>query len=278
MRRTIVVALTVVLTAASTAVVLTAAAHSPQRIVAALLLVLVLPGLAALLLLRSTDRPLPRPPDGLLLVPALSIAIVILDSAGMYVSGIRLDLHSWTISLAVITASLTIAGAVRLALGRRVPDELAGSRRPRGRRQLIARGAHTLVLVEALLIACGMLAGAGALTYASVNSRNNADRFSQLWLLPSASGSRSATVGIFNHQGATVSYRLEVSANGHEIRSQRVNLANGASWQISESYPSSTATLRALLTSPGGARQSTMLHIYPRPRSHRSTAPTRSTK
>jgi uncharacterized membrane protein len=271
MRRALQVAVVVLLAAAAAAVVLMAPARSPERIVAALLLVLVLPGVPAARLLRpgraTFDRPGAWPTvrlERLLLTFAVSIAVVILDSAGLYVFGVRLELDSWTLSLAAITVAL--AGIGLLPFARSAPMRTPRVRRRLGLRAVRPRGGVALAVVPAVLLVTAMLAGAGALTYASVRSSARADHFTQLWLLPSDRGQRSATIGILNHQGSARTYRLRVFVNRRPIRSQSVTVAGGATWRATQTYSASTATLRVELLGAGRAPQVTTLHVYPPPR------------
>ncbi len=271
------VAVAPLLAAAAVAVALAAPSRSPERVVAALLLVLALPGVPGSRLLRPSRGDAERDgswPAGaferLLLIPALSIALVILDSVALYVAGVKLDLDSWTLSLAAITVALGIVELLPFARPRHAE---AGRRAVRG----VSRPAreHAAGCACARRFTCGRArhGDAGGRGSAHIRQRHqprHADHFTQLWLLPSAGGHRSSAIGVFNHQGSHGSYRLRVFANG--VRSAHsCDVGNGATWRGRNRIRHTPRRCVWRFADAGGAPQVTMLHIYPpppRPRPH----------
>lgn len=181
-------------------------AGSPERAAAALLLVLVLPGLALRRLLMRGES------GGLLLVPALSLALTILVSAGLYVAGIRLGLTSWSQSLAAAVICFALAS---------LPwrTSLTGAHRHRIR--------LSAVTTIAILCAVGLVASATIVTARSVHRQHREDRFTQLWALP---GGDRITVGIYNHEGSARRYLLRARLGRRLLRSEMIPVAAGASW------------------------------------------------
>jgi hypothetical protein len=217
------------------AVILNTPAGSPERAVAAFLLVMVLPGVALTELLPAS----PRGPGAAAAVSvALSVSATVLASVGLYFAGVRLDLDSWTVTLTAITVLAAAGAAVR-----RGPVALpwAGLR---------ARPAPALVVAG--LGAAVLLAGAAGLTVRSVSDRTQRTRFTQLWALPPTGGASAATIGIYNHQGASRRYELRVYSNGRLVRSQLVLVPDRGSFTTTETPPAAkSADLRVTIAVPG---------------------------
>lgn len=218
------------------AVVLATPSSSPERVAAALLLLLILPGTAALSLLRPDAE---RHHGGeILLAVALSLAIVILASVAQYVVGIRLDEHSWAISVGAITLALAAGAAIRRAPSQRWTRPVTSLR-------------VLLPPFAGALVAAGLLAGATLATVGSVRHREREDRFTQLWALPASGRDPTASVGIANHEGASKTYTIRVYVNARLTRTAKVTLASGQSWSADEHYSAAARTVRITLTLAG---------------------------
>jgi uncharacterized protein YfiM (DUF2279 family) len=237
MRRVLSALLLSAVTVGCAAVVLSTPARSPERVAAALLLLLALPGTAAASALRARTGSLTG--STALMCGALSIAIVILVSGGLYAVGIRLDARSWTIAVGSVTILLSAAGAItsRTLVPRRWS-------RPPALRVLFP------LLAGALIAGC-LLAGATLATVDSVRHRDQADRFTQLWALPAAGGTAAAEVGVSNHQSTSERYTLRVSVNGRPADRRIVNLRSGQSWTAQQDFPAGTRTVRVTLSLAG---------------------------
>lgn len=226
-------------------------AGSPERVTAALLLVLVLPGLALRRLLMRSER------RSLLLVPALSLAVTILVSAGLYVAGIRLGVTSWSQSLAAAASCFALA-----SLPWRTSVTGTHSRRLR----------LSAVTTIAILCAVGLVAAAATVTARSVRRQQREDRFTQLWAL--RSGDR-VTVGIYNHEGSAQRYLLRARVGRRLLSSETVPVTAGATWTSTLARPG-RGTIRFSVTARGpGPRvfRWVELHVGSPPRSSRSRRP-----
>lgn len=205
---------------------------SPERIIAAFLLTLALPGAIVVQVLPGRRR---GRAESLLLVLGVSVSVVILDSALLYVLGIRLGLRSWAWSLTAVIVLTGLASLVGQRSERQDPTKLSLGRCFKTRYGLrIVAGAALCVV--ALTVATALITGH------SVTRNEQSDQFTQLWALPgangadrvwrlsSASGGRAITVGLFNHEGRPERYRLGVRRHGQLLRSGSVSLQSGERW------------------------------------------------
>ena len=55
--------------------------------------------------------------------------------------------------------------------------------------------------------------------------------FSQLWLTPRSGHAEAAELGVSNHQGTVMRYRLVLDRNGHSTAAWELTLADGQTWQ-----------------------------------------------
>ncbi len=236
------------------AAVLSAPAGSPERVIAALLLALVLPGLAYTLLLTSRQSPA----DRLLLVPALSMAIVVLDSVGLYVVKTHLDLRAWTVSIAAITVGLCVLGLFRR--GQRFSSNGVGSLRPA--RRLRAHGRAAAVLLGASLSVAALLAAATLTTVSSVAQRDRRNRFTQLWALPQGAQQRRVAIGVFNHESGRRTYTLQAVSGPRLVYSARFTLGDQQTWSVVRAFPRGTSSLRINLLLAGSHAVYRWVQLY----------------
>ena len=226
--------------AACAELVVSVPAGSLVRVVAGLLLALVLPGTAvSQLLLPNPGAPLER----VLLAIGSSVAVLILDSALLYVVGIRLGLSSWAWSLAAVTAACAAASLIDRRSSTVVSAPPAASGPPARRGMHIALGGASAVVVAALLT------GTVLITAQSVARRSRADHFTQLWALPVPLSTGRVTVGLYNHQGRDLDYRVWVRQRGRVLRTMIVPVRSGGHWTGTVSGLPATGPLRVNLTS-----------------------------
>jgi hypothetical protein len=231
MRQRIVLALLTAAGAAATAaVVWTAPSASPERVIAAMLLVLVVPG-AALSRLFAWTEGTPAG-GGLVLVGALSLAVVVMDSVILYLAGIRLDDHSWAASLGGVSLVCSLLGVLR----------------PMTRPQLRGRGwVSRWPLLVGALASGAILAAAVLITIQGVRSQDGAERFTQLWALPTP-GAPAATIGVFNHEGAPKSYVLTIYQDGRVRSVQPLTVRSRAAWTSKQTFGSGIHRVRITLS------------------------------
>jgi hypothetical protein len=211
---------------------------SAERVLGALLLLFVLPGAALGRLLWPPEAR--QSGAGLLLSPALSVALVILDSAVLHVSGIRLQQRSWTASIGAIGVALCVLGIFW-------PRTVS----PRRDRRRFPRAGLVAPLVAAVVLSGAILAGSGLITAGSVRHQQRVDHFTELWMLPAASGAHTATIGIYNHEGATRTFLTRYYLNGHFKFRRSVVVAANRSWTTTESFPARSKRVRVTIASPG---------------------------
>ncbi len=198
---------------------------SPERVAGALVLALVLPGAALSRLLFRADAG--RSGGGVLLVLGLSLAVAILDSAFLYVVGVRLDTHDWTLSIGGVTLVLGLAGLLSDRPLRPPPARQA-------RRPFVA-------VLGALLLAGGLLTAATLTTIAGVRAQDSADHFTALWMLPAPGAGAGVRVGVINHEPERGTYVLVVYVNGRIDRFLNASASPQGTWETTEALPSGNA-------------------------------------
>lgn len=230
-RRPFISAELVALTAASGAAVWVLPSGSVGRVIAGCLLVLVLPGFALAELLAG-----PEPYRGagrILLIPGLSVSVVILVSAVLYVTGVRLDLHSWDISVGAVTVVAAVAGAIARSP---VQDLVSLPVKP-----------LAILLVGAILSGCLLAATVLATTH-SVRQSERADRFTQLWALPTGPGRRSARIGVYNHEGRATTYVLRTFLDSRLASTRSISVRSGVTWTATRKLARRVRTMRVTLS------------------------------
>ncbi len=177
-------------------------------VILALPLVLVLPGYALLEALggRAIERV-----QRLVLVPALSIAIVIVVTLVLNLFPSGLTARSWAIALAVMVAALAVTAFVRVA----GPTERRPAERFRIRRlDVVALVLAAAVVAGATILVKTPLAAKKALGYTALSIERR-------------SGS-SIQVEMLSGEQTTTSYRLDVRAGGRLVyRKPGIRLSPG---------------------------------------------------
>jgi uncharacterized membrane protein/LysM repeat protein len=237
-RRELDLFLVVVSSLVLTALILAIPSVEAVQIVLALPLALFLPGytLVAALFPRKGDL---DPSERIALSVGLSIAIVPL-------TGLALNYSPWGVRLDPILAFVTlfiVLAAVAAVLRRRLlpPDEAFGLvihvRGARSSRTRLASGFLTLVLVLSA-------AGLGVAAFVAATSRGDSERFTDFYVLgaggkaedyPSqvkAGESATVVLGVANHEGEDIAYRIAVMIDGENSDSiDNLLLADGESWE-----------------------------------------------
>jgi uncharacterized membrane protein len=227
-----------IVTAGCAALALATPSGSPERVFAALLVVLILPGYALSELLPSVGGRTAG--ERILLIPALSLTAVILDSAALNAAQVRLDLDSWIVSLTAITLLCGAAGGL-------------GRRRPMRLRRLHPPWASARPLLIAVPLVAALLVGVSLVTVNSVSRRQRSDRFTQLWALPAPAPSDVAQIGVYNHEGRSLSYLLRVFSGQHMLRSETVLVASLRTWTTTQRRLPSASELRISVSTSGSS-------------------------
>jgi hypothetical protein len=149
----------------------------------------------------------------------LALAVPVIGGLALYAAGVPLHRLAW----AGLLASVALAGdAVLLIRGRPTPPE--SLRRSRGPKHVSAW--HAAAFGAAVVIAVG------AVTVARVGTAmQRYPGFTQLWLSPRHGDSRTAYLGVSNHQGELSRYRLVLLRNGHLSGTWNLTLSDGQTWQ-----------------------------------------------
>lgn len=128
--------------------------------------------------------------------------------------------------LALLVAAITLA-ATWLALQRR---PLNASPAPPPRSRLRPSPLAVVTFVVAIGLGCWAVALAGE----KARDQLHASNFTSLWLVPGEAG---PTVGVENHEGEGVAYRLVVRQGNTVVGSWKLRLGRGRAWTRSLSVP-----------------------------------------
>ena len=191
---------------------------------------LMIPGLALTLALFPSGRTdtLAR----MVMAIGAGFATIVVGGIVMDLAGFPLATPTWLLLLAVAAAAGILLAYLR-DRGRSVPTvmpEVEGVAAPRLDWHL--RPSQLVLLVAALLIATG------SIRIAQIGVANQQESgFTQLWILPAA-GSTTVQVGVTNAEGATQTYRLELTRGSLKIGSwPSVELDQGATWTVAVTIP-----------------------------------------
>ncbi len=221
-----------------------------------LLLVLVLPGYA---LAAAFFQPGSIPAaERTVYVVALSVAVT---GLGGVLVQVLLDLERG-VWLALLLGA-TVA-ATWIAQRRR---ELLPFERPSPHFELSSFNPAAIV---AMLLAVGIAAGAFSIAFGGARDSRAAAHFVELWALPEPSGAgespeTAVSIGVRNHEGRPVSFRLEAAQGTEIVSSWAVQLARGERWEtiLPTSLPSATAPLRVTLLREGRVYREVLLESEP---------------
>jgi hypothetical protein len=147
----------------------------------------------------------------------LSLIVPVLGGLALYAVGVALNRTAW----ASLLTGVTLAGAVILIVQRRSKalQRIPRSTKRRPSWSAAAYGAAVVIAVGALAVA---RVGAAEQKYSG---------FTQLWLSARGGSGDSASLGISNHLGGTVRFRLVLLRRSRPSETWNVALANGQTWR-----------------------------------------------
>jgi hypothetical protein len=157
----------------------------------------------------------------------LAFCVPILGGLLLFLAKVPLRRESWLALLAGVTLAADLALLSRRWLSRRhsgpePPSQHTGRRLPT--RHIAAYGAAVVI-------------AAGAVGLARVGAaKQHYPGFTQLWLARPSANALNADLGVGNHEGKTMRYRLVILHNGHPAAAWNLTLANGQTWQRSPAF------------------------------------------
>ena len=155
--------------------------------------------------------------ERVIVTTALAFCVPIFGGLALYFAGVPLHRTAWLALLAGVTVVGDGLVFWRRRLGRAAPFRWRWDRQV-PRRSLLTVGA------AAVVGACAVgLAHAGAV-------KQHYPGFTELWLAPRGHNEPAADLGVSNHQGNAVRYRLVLRGNGGVRHAWVLSLANGQTW------------------------------------------------
>lgn len=155
----------------------------------------------------------------------LAFCVPILGGLLLAAAGLPLRRTAW---LGLFVGVILVSDVI-LFLRRRVGSQTSAGIRPQGwrlpPRQAAAFGVAAMIAICALGLA---RVGAAVQHYPG---------YTQLWLVRPNKAVRTVNLGVVNHEGRPVRYRLVLARNGHSAAAWTLVLANGQAWRRSEQYP-----------------------------------------
>jgi uncharacterized membrane protein len=159
--------------------------------------------------------------EGLAVRTGLGLCVPILE--GLVLAALRVPLNrpAWL----GLLAATTLLGDLALVLRRRGHEAAA----PGGPRQ-----ARRPRIRHAAAVAAAVIIAAGALGLARAGAAIQRDPgFTQLWLVRPGADTATVNLGVGNHEGKTVRYRLVLLRGGRPATRWDLTLANDQTWQRS---------------------------------------------
>ncbi len=196
-------------------VVLYGSAVPPLRAVAASLLVLVLPGYA------FTRAAFPARawggPERLMFSLGGSLSLAVVSGLALNWTRWGLQITSWTIFLGVMALLATVVATIRQPVD------------PIVRPQLTLPPIQNIVLL--ILSVVLIVGGYGVAAYGA--RERPAAAFTQLWLLPDDDERQTVQLGILNHEGDDMTYRLVLRAGVEVVQEwPAITLADNEQWEM----------------------------------------------
>jgi uncharacterized membrane protein len=210
-----------VLTATAVCIAVCLAVHLPAlRAVAAAPLVLLLPGAALVTAIDPWSARL-RKSERLYWSVGSSIGIAILG--GLVLNEVtRLSRFSWCVFLAIVVVATSV-----------VCWDRSGTP---GEHYVATRKTHGLKPRSVVLLVCAAGLLAGSIVFSQLNSSQaTRENFTELWMIPrpviAGDYAKRLQVGVSNHENAHETFIVTLTTNGRTLRSWRLLLKNGQSWQ-----------------------------------------------
>ena len=198
-----------------------AVAGAPVEVTAVLgILLLAAPGyLLSQLLFGASIAGLER----FVVIVLLAFSVPILGGLPLVAAGVPLHRPAWLGLLAGVTLACALAVLAHRVWQGRHGGPAAVTAEPRKLRLPVW---HAVGFAAALVIAGGAvgLASAGA-------AKQPYPGFTQLWLVANKPNGTTASLGVANHEGRAVRYRLVLFSDSHVSATWNLDLSNGRSWQ-----------------------------------------------
>jgi hypothetical protein len=219
---------------------------------AGLLLATVLPGwaLSTALLHRIRISTVER----LVLVPALSLAVLVLGGLGMYTAGAKLDRASWT----ALTVGVTVVAAPIGYLRSRHSAGTA-SAEVRARLRVVARAAVPLAVAVTLLVGAGWLSMRSALT----RDDKPVTALSAVVTGTDPAGRRTVLVDVTSGEPGQTAFDVRVSGPDGYRSEVDARLGRGAHWTHTVDIPAGTVTIGLFRAGDASAYRTVFLEESP---------------
>jgi hypothetical protein len=220
---------------------------------AGLLLAAVLPGwaLSTALLHRTRISTVER----LVLVPALSLAVLVLGGLSMYTAGVKLDRASWTALTVGVTLVAAPVGYLRVR--RRAGAEAAA--RIQARLRVVARAAVPLAVAAALLVGAGWLSMRSALA----QDDKPVTALSAVVTGTDPAGRRTVLIDVTDGEPGQTTFDVRVTGPDGYRSEVDVPLARGRHWSHTVDVPPGTVTIGLFRAGDASAYRSAFLEESP---------------
>ncbi len=159
----------------------------------------------------------------------LALMLPIFGGLVLYAVGISLHRDAWL----GLLAGGTLVGAVVLAITRRKPEP-AEPAEPGSQ----AKPKLKLPIRHALIYGAAAVLAAATIVIAVISSDNQSQPgYTQLWMAPGKNAA-VASLGVYNQQGSTVVYRLQLLKKGKVSATWNLTLTSGQTWERDIPYTS----------------------------------------
>lgn len=161
--------------------------------------------------------------ERLAVITGLAFCVPIVGGLLLSAAGVPLHRPAWLGLLAGVTLACDVALLVRHLLHRRSNAAVPLVRQREGWR---LPAWHAAAFGAAVVVAgCAVgLASVGA-------AKQHYPGFTQLWLVQRSPNSTTASLGVANHEGQTVGYKLVLFRDSHVAATWTLDLSNGRAWQ-----------------------------------------------
>jgi uncharacterized membrane protein len=184
--------------------------------------------------------------ERLAVVTGLALCVPVIGGLLLYAARIPLHRAAWLGLLAGVTLACDLVLFLRHLLRRRNHAALPLEKQRQKRRlptwHAVAFGAAVVIA------ACAVgLAGAGA-------ANQHYSGFTQLWLARRDKNAHTVSLGVANHEGRTMRYRLVLFRNNRTTATWNLDLPNGRAWQQTTPFPDGSTLSARLYRLPDSSR------------------------
>jgi uncharacterized membrane protein HdeD (DUF308 family) len=188
--------------------------------------------------------------ERVVVVTVLAFCVPILGGVLLYVAGVPLHRSAW---LGLLAGSTLVGDAVlfgcRLLRRRRGPQPSPDQASQRARH-------HRLPAGQIAAFAIAIVIAITAVGVARVSAaRQHYPGFTQLWLTHRDQSALTVNLGVGNHEGRTIRYRLILFRNGHLAATWNLILANNHTWERTPRFGNYTIVAELF-------RLPDLLHVY----------------